>query len=102
MKPTQVNILGTTYSIEYCDKPSDVDVHKREAMWGQIDPWTRTIRIYNWEQEIDIWKTVIHEVLHGIAEQYGLPFLNDDENHNELDALSGALADTFTRNGWLR
>ena len=44
MKPTNVNILGVDYTIEYTDRPSDVDMYKRESLWGQVDFWTRTIR----------------------------------------------------------
>jgi len=55
MKPNKVNILGIEYSITYLDKPSDVDIYKRESLWGQIDYWTRTIRIYdNGRPEEDI------------------------------------------------
>jgi hypothetical protein len=33
VKPDSVNILGKIYQITYCDKPSDVDVFRRESIW---------------------------------------------------------------------
>jgi hypothetical protein len=101
-RPTKVNIMGTTYTIRYCKKPSDVDIHKYNSYWGQIDFWTRTIRIYdNGRQDADLWKTIIHEVLHGIAQAYNISQLCGERNHSALDTLASAIADTFMRNNWL-
>jgi hypothetical protein len=101
MKPEKVNILGIEYSIAYVDKPSEVDIYKRESLWGQIDYWTRTIRIYDNERPVaDVFQAVLHEVLHGIAEALKLE-LNKPERHDELDLIALALADVFFRNGWL-
>ena len=103
MKPSSVIILGITYKIEYVDKPSDVDIYKRESMWGQIDYWTRSIRVYaSGLSEEDIFGTILHEVLHGIAEMFGLKTLQDDDNHDELELLALALTDVFYRNGWIK
>jgi len=103
MKPESVNIIGITYKFEYVNKPSDVDMFKRESMWGQIDFWTRTIRIYdNGRCLEDIWHTIFHEILHGIAEALKLPCLNKAENHDELDILALALIDVLTRNSWFK
>jgi hypothetical protein len=102
MRPKKVNIVGVEYTIEYKDKPSDVDVLKRESLWGQIDFWTRTIKIYDGgRSDPDIWETILHEVLHGIAEALKLKALGDDKNHDELDVLALALTDVLFRNGWL-
>ena len=102
MRPKSVNILGTTYRIIYCDKPSDVDIFHRESLFGQIDYWTGTIRVFdNGTGDDRVWHTIIHEVLHGIG--YALKLkLNEEEHHEELDTLSIALFDTFQRNGWLK
>jgi len=102
-KPTEINILGIQYRVEYMDKPSDVDIYKRESLWGQIDYWTRTIRIYdNGRQQEDIWQTVLHEVLHGIAEALKLSVLGNADYHDELDLLALALVDVLFRNGWMK
>ena len=103
MRPNAVNILGITYSIEYMDKPSEVDLYKRESLWGQIDYWTRTIRIYdNGRSDEDIWETLIHEVLHGIASALKLQAFKDEDNHDDLELVALALTDVFFRNGWMR
>ena len=102
VKPENVNILGLNYKIEYVDKPSDVDIYKRESLWGQIDFWTRTIRVYQTDRTIEsTWSTIFHEVLHGISSQLNL-CLNKDEYHDDLDVLAFALYDSFTRNGWMK
>jgi hypothetical protein len=103
MRPDSVIILGITYKIEYVDKPSDVDIYKRDSMWGQIDYWTRSIRIYaNGLSEEDTFSTVMHEVLHGVANAFKLKALQDDDNHDELDLLALALTDVLYRNRWIK
>ena len=105
MKPASVNILGITYSITYVDKPSDVDIYKRESLWGQIDYWTRTIRIYDQDRTTaDILQTILHEVLHGIAQDLKLKSLDysDEQKHDDLDILALALSDFLVRNEWIR
>lgn len=103
MRPASVNILGVIYKIEYVDKPSDVDIHGRESMWGQIDYWSRSIRVYakNISDE-DIFGTILHEVLHGIVDTFKLKSLQGDDNHDDLDLLAQAQADVLLRNGWIK
>ena len=104
MKPDKVNILGIEYSIIYVDKPSDVDIFKRESLWGQLDAWTRTIRIYdpgNRPAE-DIWQVIFHEVIHGIVELLRLKELEGKENENTVDLLALAITDILFRNGWMK
>lgn len=101
--PENVNICGITYKIEYKENPSEVDIHNRTSLWGQIDYWTRTIRIYYNENTIeDVWQSIFHEVIHGICEHLSLNEFNKSEYHDDLDVLALALFDTFTRNGWLK
>ena len=100
--PDSVNILGHEYTIEYKDNPVDVDRSRRESLWGQIDFWTRTIRIYTGDKpNSDIWHTLIHEVLHGISSDLNL-VLGKDEHHDDLDVLALALTDVLFRNGWMK
>ena len=102
MKPETVNILGITYKIEYVKNPAEVDLFKRESLWGQIDYWTRTIRIYDNETTLeDVFQVLLHEILHGIGTALNLSILTDKDNHDELDVLALALADVMTRNGWI-
>ena len=102
MKPEKVNILGVEYTITYVDNPSDVDIFKRESYWGQIDYWTRTIRVYDngTRPKEDVFQTILHEVLHGIGESLKMN-INKSENHEELDILALALTDVLVRNDWI-
>ena len=100
--PDSVIIFGKQYSIEYKDRPSDVDKDGRCALWGQTDYWTHTIRMYAPPKfsGVEILDTLIHEVLHIIAEELKFE-LRKDEHHEELGLLAMALADVFARNGWV-
>jgi len=102
MKPESVNILGVRYAITYVDKPSDVDLYKRESLWGQIDYWTRTIRIYdNGRQAEDVFESLMHEILHGLTQALKLD-LEKPEHHDELDLLALGLTDVLFRNSWIK
>jgi hypothetical protein len=86
--PTEIDILGIPYKLEYCDNPSNVDVHKRESLWGQIDFWTGTIRIYVGSgNEEAIWHTIWHEILHAIICSLKIK-LDDDKEEDIVDLLS--------------
>lgn len=101
--PEKINILGIEYPITYVDKPSEVDIHHRKSLWGQIDFWTRTIRVYDKDRsKEDVWETILHEVLHGLDEHLKLNLFEDDDGHDALGVLALALADTFFRNGWMK
>lgn len=103
IKPTEVNILGVVYKIAYVEKASDVDIYRRTSLWGQIDYWTRTIRVLDGGRTAeDILQTLVHEILHGVASELHLKCLDANEHHDELDILALALADIMTRNGWLK
>lgn len=103
MRPDEVNILGICYRIEYVDKPSEVDIFKRESLWGQIDYWTRSIRIYDIGRSTeDLWHTLFHEILHGIADGLKLKSLTNEDNHDDLDILALAIVDVLFRNDWIK
>lgn len=103
-KPNSVNVLGVEYKIEYVDRPSDVDIFKRASLFGQVDFWTRTIRIYDngTRTTEDIWQTILHGILHCIADQLKLKALAKGENHDELEVLALAMTDVLFRNGWMK
>ena len=101
--PNEINILGIPYKIIYVDNPSEVDIFKRESLWGQIDYWTRTIRIYKKDQPIqDVWHTIIHEIFHGIEEHLKLKCFSEQKGHDELDIMALAFTDTLFRNGIIK
>ncbi len=108
--PTSVNIGGMIYSVNYVEKASDSDIEGRVALWGQIDYWTRSIRIYitNRTKE-DIMHTLLHEILHAISQQFKLnledreiPGDEGDKDSAEessfVDIFSLLLFDTLNRN----
>lgn len=100
--PSSVNVLGIRYEIQYVEKPSDVDIFKRKSLWGQIDYWTRTIRVYaNNRSAEDVWGTILHEVLHAITSALHMDRLESDDANDDVDLLAMALVDTAVRNGWV-
>jgi len=102
-RPSSVTILGKRYEIEYTDTPSDVDIYRRESMWGQIDLWTRTIRVYDNRRSIeDLWETILHEVLHGIVIELNIKALDGDSHEDDIDILALALMNVMFSNRWLR
>jgi len=101
-RPTEVNICGKVYSITYCDNPAEVDIFKRSVYWGQIDHWTRSIRVYaKGLADTDVWHNLLHEIIHGIVEEMKLKHLENEDVHDDLDVLALGLVDTFSRNGWV-
>ena len=102
--PSEVKILDVVYSIEYIEKPSDVDIFKRKSLWGQIDFWTRTIRIYdNGRQASDVWQTIWHEVLHGLCEKLDVDSEKGklSENEKAVDLLATGINSVLIDNGWV-
>jgi hypothetical protein len=101
--PGEINILGVVYKILYIEKPSDVDVFKRDALWGQCDYWTRTIRVYigHDRSHADILQTLLHEIIHAIGEKLHIESLKTEEN-NLVDLIAMALTDTLIRNDLIK
>ena len=98
-----INILVVEYKVTYCSNPSEVDIYKRESLWGQIDYWTRTIRVYdNGRPDEDIFQTLLHEILHAIDSQLHLKIMKEDNGHDNIDLIALALTDVLFRNGWLK
>ena len=101
MKPTEVNVLGKVYTIEYKDSPIDVDTNKHESLWDQTDFWTHTIRVYDKGlPNGQIWDTIIHEVLHVINTELHIG-KQESNDENTVGLIAMALSDTLIRNGWL-
>ena len=97
-----IDILGLEYAITYVDNPADADLYKRSSVWGQIDYWTRTIRIYQKNRgERDVFETLLHEILHGIVDRLKLKSLAKEENHDELDLLAIGITDILYANNLL-
>jgi len=107
-KPKELNICGIPFNLTYCDNLADVDLHKRETLYGQIDLTTQSIRIYDDNCNIEfIWKVIIHEVLHAIGDISSLDMLDIEgdkgkHTHNELNNLAAALTDFLFRNNLIK
>ena len=98
--PETIDVLGIKYTVEYLEKPSDVDIDKRTALWGQVDFWTRSIRIYDGagsRPAEDMWCTILHEVIHAICE--ALKLKDIDEDNTQLLALG--LLNVLVDNKWM-
>jgi hypothetical protein len=105
-KPESVIIFGKKYKIEYVKNASEVDIFKRESLWGQVDFWTCTIRVFDSNRDtIDIFETIVHEMLHAISFDLKIKDSNNKliyTNEDIISLLAMGLADTFTRNGWVK
>jgi len=100
-RPETIHILGYEYSVEYVDKPSEVDLYKRDSLWGQIDFWTRSIRVLdNGRGDADVWESILHETLHGVVSALRMGEGKVSEEHT-IELLALGLVDTFSRNGWI-
>ncbi len=110
MKPTSINILGKVYSVQYCDNPSNVDIHQRSSIWGQVDYWDHSIRIYdNGSSDEEVFSTLLHEILHVIINELKIKSLGggynnnlSNQQHEDMDLVAIGLTDTLIRNGFLR
>ena len=101
-RPKRINILGVQYQVIYFDNPAEVDSERRKALWGQVDYWTRTIKVYdNGRPTTDIWKTIIHEIIHAIGAATHRDEFNSACDEDAIDCLALGLMDVFTRNRWL-
>lgn len=103
--PNRIKIIDLIYTVEYVDKPSDVDIHRRSSLWGQCDFWTRTIRVYrNDRSESDIWQTLWHEIVHAICEKLHLEAKEGDlgDQENIVDLLATGINAVLQDNGFVR
>jgi hypothetical protein len=113
MRPTKVNILGMTYTIEYCESMVDVDVFKRWQYRGQFDKHTHSIRVFDdgSQPDAEIWRVLVHEILHGIVSQLHIQSLDDSwrtengkpvQQHKDLDLLALGISNVLIDNNWIK
>lgn len=101
-----ITILGIDYRVLEVDRVAAVDVNESAALSGQIDFRARTIRVHVGDrQAADVLRTLIHEVMHGIAEALQLETFGHgeltDQAHKDLDLMALGLTDVLLRNGGL-
>ena len=78
--------------------------HENESfLRGQIDFNKRSIRVYDdgTVPEEDVWQTLLHEILHGIAYDLHIDLFEGKREHDDMDLIALALTDTLFRNGLL-
>lgn len=95
--PKKIIILGTEWDIKIENSSSDVDVDKRNALWGQTDHWHKIIRI-NKRKESAMQVTFFHELLHTLFTKTSY----EKHSENEVDQLAKSLFDTLDRNNLLK
>lgn len=108
--PNVVNIAGVPHTVTYCDKPSEVDVFKRESLWGQLDPWTKTIRIYkNGNPYASVLKIILHEMLHAYGCEWNIEHFYSrgaSQEQREIveqntESTVNIFFDMLERNSWM-
>jgi hypothetical protein len=99
-KVSDIVILGKHYKIEYVDKPSDVDIFKRDSLWGQVDFWTRSIRVFdNKNPDGDITHILLHEILHAIVTELHIDTVKNASDYEDIvDLISLALSEILINN----
>jgi len=91
-KPKVLKINGIDYEVKY-------DLQASDNMWGMIDDFSRVIRLYPAEQDIDLLATIIHESLHAISGNLHLSLEATEADHNKLDVIALSLADMLLNSG---
>lgn len=105
--PKSINICGSIYKIKYTTRLDKVDIVGRDMLWGQIDFQSHTIRVYAGKDRPlqAIWKTLLHEIMHGVFLEYNVQSMIGVRSLDELeminDTLSSGLYDTLVRNNLL-
>jgi len=103
--PAQIKMLDIVYAVSYVDKPSDVDSQKRQSLFGQVDYWTRSIRVYaNDRSESDIRQTLWHELIHALCEKLHIETKEDKlmDDEQAIDLLATGINTLLQDNPKLR
>lgn len=90
--PDGIDLFSTKWDIVYIDTPYEVGDARSttQPLFGECNLIDRRIEIYAGDRSIpDIWKTLIHEILHAIANELGMEEL---ENLNSYEAVVDGLA----------
>lgn len=109
--PKKLNIMGKIYKVQYVHDMVQVDVDKRCALWGQVDYYSRTIRIWKgnkkWpRQKADMLETLLHEIIHALLQDNKLVMnlikLEDKNKEEFVDNMANLLSDTLLRNDLIK
>jgi hypothetical protein len=99
-----INNLSTEYKVVLCKDLKDVDpnnsINSDTQTFGNIDYIKREIRVWDCGSKIEVFKTLLHEIIHGALGILALDKMNNDEVF--VEQLTEVLADTLIRNDLLR
>lgn len=80
MLPKKIKILSIEYNIEYVDDPRAADWGDGEKARGSVCWEENTIKVLKANRPIqDIWRTIIHEVLHIINWDMNVDCADDEK-----------------------
>ena len=102
--PSTVMVGGIPHTVSYHDKPSDVDLFQRESMWGQHDPWTKSIRVYKDDNPYaSIFKVLLHEIIHGYGVEWNMDELTShcEKAEENVDVYVRMFFDILSSNPWM-
>lgn len=88
--PDTVNIEGIPYCIEYPDRIG------RGDKWGECDMDRKTIKVQAGATSMMVEQTLIHEMLHAIAHEFGFGL-----SEKKVRRLEKSLYRVFCDNGWV-
>ena len=101
--PNSINIFSVIYDVSYHLITTEVDSGKKKSLFGQVDYWDRTIRIYYKDRTIeDVFMTLLHEILHVVDDDLEMGLFEGEYREKKINILTTALFDTLKRNNWLK
>jgi hypothetical protein len=95
--PNKIIISGIEWEVKIENHASEVDIDKRDALWGQTDHWHKVLRVLK-RKESAMKVTFFHELLHALFSKTNYEKLNE----NDVELLAQKLYDTLERNNLLK
>ena len=95
--PSEIKMLSKVYEIQY--HPLACPEDQEDVLWGKINFTEHNIKIYNTDKssDIEIWNTLMHELLHLIVEMLQINFKKDSEE-KVVDNISTMMVHLFKEN----
>lgn len=88
--PNRVKVGDSVYSISYVDK-----IDKDDTLFGICHLWKKKIKICKRQPLDQIHSTLLHEILHAVAFEFGFKL-----KERKVRQLEGGLVKMFRKNGW--
>ena len=103
-KMKKLNVMSTIYKVSYHKDIKRVSGDDGEKITlGLIDYINREIRIFDNGNTEEIFKTLIHEIMHAVAVEMGLSECWTTETEERIvDGFAVGMADTLLRNGLIK